>query len=240
MPTFYSLSPLFDGSVTTAKLAALSVTTAKIAADAVTFAKMLNSTAASVLIGRGSAAGAGDFEEITLGANLTMTGTSLAASAGSGALTFLSKQTLGANTTTVTFATLTSNAYILKVRTYSTVNPSVFYCELNDDATAGNYFSSQHYWTGANGGNTSANTAAGFALVGNGGWQDITIFIFKDVTTNHASWSGTFGGEDDYLAGNSAGGWKNTTAKITKMDLTLQSGDFISGSVFTLYSVQTE
>lgn len=58
---------------------------ATIANDAVTFAKMLNSTAASVLIGRGSASGAGDFQEITLGSGLTMTGTVLSASGGGGA-----------------------------------------------------------------------------------------------------------------------------------------------------------
>lgn len=53
--------------------------TLNIANDAVTYAKMQNVSAASRLLGRGSAAGAGDVEEITLGSNLTMTGTSLAA-----------------------------------------------------------------------------------------------------------------------------------------------------------------
>ena len=41
----------------------------------------LTATAASRLLGRGSLNGAGIFEEITLGAGLTMTGTVLAASA---------------------------------------------------------------------------------------------------------------------------------------------------------------
>lgn len=53
-----------------------------IANDAVTFAKMQNSTVASRLVGRGSALGAGDFEEITLGTNLSMSGTTLNASGG--------------------------------------------------------------------------------------------------------------------------------------------------------------
>jgi hypothetical protein len=53
-----------------------------IANDAVTYAKMQNVSAASRLIGRGSAGGAGDPEEITLGAGLSMTGTVLAATAG--------------------------------------------------------------------------------------------------------------------------------------------------------------
>lgn len=55
-----------------------------IANDAVTYAKMQNVSAASKLLGRGSAAGAGDVEEITIGSGLTLTGTSLSASAGSG------------------------------------------------------------------------------------------------------------------------------------------------------------
>jgi hypothetical protein len=62
--------------------AAKLVDTADINADQVTFAKIQNSSAASKLLGRGSAAGAGDFEEITLGTNLSMSGTTLNATGG--------------------------------------------------------------------------------------------------------------------------------------------------------------
>lgn len=55
-----------------------------IANDAVSFAKMQNSTAASILIGRGAGSGAGDFQEIVLGTNLSMTGTVLNATGGGG------------------------------------------------------------------------------------------------------------------------------------------------------------
>ena len=57
---------------------------ATIAADAVTYAKLQNVSAASRLLGRGSASGSGDPEEIVLGTNLSMSGTTLNASGGGG------------------------------------------------------------------------------------------------------------------------------------------------------------
>jgi hypothetical protein len=60
-------------------------TTLTIDNDAVTYAKMQNVSAASKLLGRGSAGGSGDPEEITLGTNLSMSGTTLNASSSGGA-----------------------------------------------------------------------------------------------------------------------------------------------------------
>ena len=65
-----------------------------IAAAAVTYAKMQNISAASLLLGRGSAAGAGVPQEITLGTNLSMSGTTLNAS-GSGGIAFPQSVTSG-------------------------------------------------------------------------------------------------------------------------------------------------
>jgi hypothetical protein len=74
------------------------VTTVKILNDAVTYAKIQNVSAASRLLGRGSAGGSGDVEEVTLGTNLSMSGTTLNATGGGvSAIGTINSQTKSAN-----------------------------------------------------------------------------------------------------------------------------------------------
>jgi hypothetical protein len=92
-----------------------------VAAGAITYAKLQNTSAASVLLGRGSAAGAGAVQEITLGANLSMAGTVLSSSGGSGTVTSVGLATpaeititgtnpiIAAGTFTLAWATQTAN-----------------------------------------------------------------------------------------------------------------------------------
>jgi hypothetical protein len=68
-----------SGDATLSSAGALTV-----ANDAITYAKMQNASSASVLLGRGSASGSGNLEEITLGTGLSMSGTTLSASGGGG------------------------------------------------------------------------------------------------------------------------------------------------------------
>lgn len=71
---------IYDGTSTRWRLVGGSYG-ATVANDSITFAKMQNVSAASRLLGRGSAGGAGDPEELSLGAGLTLTGTALTAGA---------------------------------------------------------------------------------------------------------------------------------------------------------------
>ena len=65
------------GAITVTELATNAVTETKILDGEVKFAKIQDASGAQKLLGRGGGAGAGDFEEITIGAGLKFTGTVL-------------------------------------------------------------------------------------------------------------------------------------------------------------------
>lgn len=74
-------------------------------------ANLAQASAASVLLGRGSASGAGDYEEISVGSGLTMTGTTISAAGGGGGALVLLEQHTASNSASLDFTTCISSAY---------------------------------------------------------------------------------------------------------------------------------
>lgn len=154
------------GDVTT------SANAATIANDAVTYAKMQNVSAASKIIGRGSASGSGDPEEITLGTNLSMSGTTLNATGGSGGALVLLEQHAASASAQLDFTTAISATYDEYLIEFVNIIP----------ATAG---ASLQLTMSTDGGSTF-DTAANYA------WG-IFVFDYNFITTTGVGAGGNSG-----------------------------------------------
>lgn len=75
--------------------------------DAVTYAKIQNVSAASRILGRGSASGSGDVQELTVGSGLTLSGTTLSAVAPKYIIIKSADETVTSSTTYINDAELT-------------------------------------------------------------------------------------------------------------------------------------
>jgi hypothetical protein len=91
--------------------------------DAVSYAKIQNVSATSRLLGRASS-GSGDIEEITIGSGLSLTGTTISASGGLGAPTYVVTKT--ANETVTNSTTLQDDDELF----YTLLNGKTYYIEL--------------------------------------------------------------------------------------------------------------
>ncbi len=82
-----------------------------IANSAVTLAKIANAAASSKLLGSGASGSGAAYAELTLGTNLSMSGTTLNATGSSGGCTLIERVTLGSAATDINFTTFNSASY---------------------------------------------------------------------------------------------------------------------------------
>ena len=107
---------------TSTTIANNAVTTAKIADGNVTLAKIANAAASSKLLGSGASGSGAPYAEITLGTNLSMSGTTLNATGGGSSWTnvilgsdFVSSSASNTNVTGLSFTPAASTTYLVEI-----------------------------------------------------------------------------------------------------------------------------
>ena len=177
--------------------------------DAITYAKIQNVSAVSKLLGRGSASGAGDMQEITLGSGLTMTGTTLSASGGGGGSTSQTAFKAADQTTYTSQPTYSSDSdlvisvavagwYTIEVFILTTATSAVFlgiegvsgYAKITSSTATGYDLSSSPQVGAASNAGTNFSKING--LINCGGGENLRISYYKQSSGNVTCNAGSF------------------------------------------------
>lgn len=226
------------------------VTTAKINNSAVTLAKIANAAANSKLLGAGATGSGAPYVEITLGTNLSMSGTTLNASGGSSALVLITETVTSGSAANVSFTSIPSTYRDLEIRVRGRGSKSagnaIVRVRFNGD-TGSNYdFAKLDSFGGTpSGGNGAATTSADFGYVSGAtaptnasSSVELIVFDYKGTTFQKSAVSrgtivqGTTTGNIFVTSG--VVNWRSTSA-ITQVDVFPDSGNFIDGTVVSLY-----
>jgi len=142
---------------------------------------------------------------------------------------------------TITPSVTTYIGYMIVIRTKSTVGASQVLMRCNADSTSGNYESiycrnSGSAWSLAAGATSSMN----IGLCDTNDWWGCTVFIYKDVSGQHAVMNAQWGDgfDADGAQGGSAGRWENTSSVITSITFLLQSGNLAQDSYIAVYGIK--
>lgn len=176
--------------------------------NVVTYAKMQDISAASKLLGRGSASGSGDTQEITLGTGLTMTGTTLSASGGGGSTsqtafkaadqtTYTSQPTFSSDSDLV-ISVAVAGWYTIEVFILTTATAAVFlgiesvsgYAKVSSSTSIGYNLSSSPLVGSALNAGTNFTKIDG--LINCGGGENLRISYYKQFDGNVTCHAGSY------------------------------------------------
>lgn len=223
-----------DLAVTTDKLGSSAVTTAKIADANVTLAKIANSSAASKLLGSGTSVIMSSYTEISLGTNLSMSGTTLNA-----ATITLGTPQATTSGTSIIFTSISSTAKRITVNftgvsTSGTSNILIQIGDLDGFETSG-------YVSGCFGNvNTTATSTAGFVIVSGGAVAANNYsgsYILSLENSTNFTWCLTGTNTRNDGAVYFSGGTKATSAVTDRVRLTTVNGidTFDAGEANIMY-----
>jgi hypothetical protein len=160
-----------SGDATLASTGALTI-----ANNAVSYAKMQDVSAASKLIGRGSASGSGDPEEITIGSGLSMSGTTLSATGGGGGATYeqvasdvaITNNSVFQDITGMSFTAAANTDYLIRINFSVTTSATSTGYEigLNGPASPTNYFSLVSLWNSATAESITITDSTSYGSIG--------------------------------------------------------------------------